>query len=405
MPESWLDLAPDTEFGLATLPYGVFSTNTEGSDRRTGVAIGDHVLDLGAAARAVGAPFADLVRGPSLDTFMGAGRPVWDQVRGALQTWLTDPAFEEAVRPHLVERSSVRLHLPFTVADYVDFYASEHHASNVGRIFRPEQEPLTPNWKHLPIGYHGRAGTVVVSGTEVVRPSGQRKPPGADAPTFGASARLDIEAEVGFVVGTPSPMGESVSVDSFAEHVFGVFLLNDWSSRDLQAWEYVPLGPFLGKSFATSVSPWIVPVSALEPARVEQPAQDPEPLPYLQGSEPWGLDLQLEVHLNGHRVARPPFSAMYWTAAQQLAHMTVNGAGLRTGDVFASGTVSGPDPGQRGCLLELTWSGKDPVTLPDGTERTFLEDGDEVTITATAPGAEGATVHFGQVHGRILPAR
>lgn len=405
MPESWLDLAPDAEFGLATLPYGVFSTDAQGSDRRTGVAVGDYVLDLGTAARAVEAPFTDLVQGPSLDALMGAGRPVWDQVRQALITWLTDPAYEEAVRPHLVERSSVRLHLPFTVADYVDFYASEHHASNVGRIFRPEQEPLTPNWKHLPIGYHGRAGTVVVSGTEVVRPSGQRKPPGADAPTFGASARLDIEAEVGFVVGTPSPMGESVSVDSFAEHVFGVFLLNDWSSRDLQAWEYVPLGPFLGKSFATSISPWIVPVAALETARVDQPAQDPEPLPYLEGSEPWGLDLQLEVHLNGYRVARPPFSAMYWTAAQQLAHMTVNGACLRTGDVFASGTVSGPDPEQRGCFLELTWSGKDPITLPDGTERTFLEDGDEVTITATAPGPEGATVHFGQVHGRILPAR
>ena len=405
MPESWLDLAPDAEFGLATLPYGVFSTDTQGSDRRTGVAIGAYVLDLGAAARAVGAPFADLVQGSSLDALMGAGRPVWDQVRRALQTWLTDPGLEGAVRPHLVERSSVRLHLPFTVADYVDFYASEHHASNVGRIFRPEQEPLTPNWKHLPIGYHGRAGTVVVSGTEVVRPSGQRKPPGADAPIFGASARLDIEAEVGFVVGTPSPMGESVPVDSFAEHVFGVFLLNDWSSRDLQAWEYVPLGPFLGKSFATSVSPWIVPVGALEAARVAQPAQDPEPLPYLKGSEPWGLDLQLEVHLNGHRVASPPFSTMYWTAAQQLAHMTVNGACLRTGDVFASGTVSGPDPEQRGCFLELTWSGKDPITLPDGSERTFLEDGDEVTITATAPGAEGATVHFGQVYGRISPAR
>jgi len=405
MPESWLDLAPDAEFGLATLPYGVFSTDTQGSDRRTGVAIGAYVLDLGAAARAAGAPFADLVQDPSLDTLMGAGRPVWDQVRESLITWLTDPGFEEAVRPHLVERSSVRLHLPFTVADYVDFYASEHHASNVGRIFRPEQEPLTPNWKHLPIGYHGRAGTVVVSGTEVVRPSGQRRPPGADAPIFGASARLDIEAEVGFVVGTPSPMGESVPVDSFAEHVFGVFLLNDWSSRDLQAWEYVPLGPFLGKSFATSVSPWIVPVAALEAARVAQPAQDPEPLPYLKGSEPWGLDLQLEVHLNGYRVASPPFSTMYWTAAQQLAHMTVNGACLRTGDVFASGTVSGPEPEQRGCFLELTWSGKDPITLPDGSERTFLEDGDEVTITATAPGAEGATVHFGQVHGRILPAR
>ncbi|GAA1465853.1 fumarylacetoacetase [Nocardiopsis exhalans] len=404
MPDSWLDIAPDAQFGPATLPYGVFSTGDDPTTR-PGVAIGDQVLELGAAARALDAPFADTVSGPDLDALLAAGRPVWDQVRAAVTAWLTDPAHEAAVRPHLVERASVTLHLPFTVADYVDFYASEHHATNVGRIFRPEQEPLTPNWKHLPIGYHGRSGTVVVSGTDIVRPTGQRKPPTEPVPVFGPSARLDIEAEVGFVVGTPSPMGERVAVDDFADHVFGVFLLNDWSSRDLQAWEYVPLGPFLGKSFATSISPWIVPVSALESARVEQPAQDPEPLPYLKGSQPWGLDLRLEVRLNGHLISNPPFSQMYWTAAQQLAHMTVNGASLRTGDVYASGTVSGPEVAQRGCFLELTWSGKEPLRLPDGTERAFLEDGDEVTITATAPGPEGTRIDFGEVTGRILPAR
>ena len=404
MPDSWLDIAPDTQFGPATLPYGVFSTEADPATR-TGVAIGDHVLDLGAAARALGAPFADAVSGPDLDGLLAAGRPVWDQVRAALTSWFTDPAHEAAVRPHLVDRASVSLHLPFTVADYVDFYSSEHHATNVGRMFRPDQEPLTPNWKHLPIGYHGRAGTVVASGTDIVRPTGQRKPPAESTPVFGPSARLDIEAEVGFVVGTPSAMGDRVAVDDFADHVFGVFLLNDWSSRDLQAWEYVPLGPFLGKSFATSVSPWIVPVSALEQARVEQPAQDPEPLPYLRGTQPWGLDLRLEVRLNGHLVASPPFDQMYWTAAQQLAHMTVNGASLRTGDVYASGTVSGAEPGQRGCFLELTWAGKEPIKLPDGTERTFLEDGDEVTISATAPGPDGALIDFGEVTGRILPAK
>ena len=404
MPDSWLDLAPDAQFGLATLPYGVFSTDADPAPR-TGVAIGDHVLDLGAAARALGAPFADTVARPDLDALMAAGRPVWEQVRAALTDWFTDPSHADVVRPHLVDRSSARMHLPFTIADYVDFYASEHHASNVGRIFRPEQEPLTPNWKHLPIGYHGRAGTIVVSGTDVVRPTGQRKPPTETSPLFGPSTRMDIEAEVGFVVGTGTELGERVSVDSFADHVFGVFLLNDWSSRDLQAWEYVPLGPFLGKSFATSISPWIVPLAALESARVEQPAQDPEPLPYLRGSQAWGLDLRLEVRLNGHLISTPPFSGMYWTAAQQLAHMTVNGARLRTGDVYASGTVSGPEVGQRGCLLELTWSGKEPLRLPDGTERAFLEDGDEVTITATAPGPDGAVVHFGEVSGTILPAR
>ncbi len=404
MSDSPLDIAPDARFGPATLPYGVYST---ASDPRTrvGVAYGDHVLDLGATARAQGAPFADVVDGPNLDALLAAGKPVWDEVRAALTTWLTDPAHADAVRPHLVERAEVTLHLPFTVADYVDFYASEHHATNVGRIFRPDQEPLTPNWKHLPIGYHGRSGTIVASGTDIVRPTGQRKPPTESTPVFGPSVRLDIEAEVGFVVGTPTRMGERVGVDDFADHVFGVFLLNDWSSRDLQAWEYVPLGPFLGKSFATSISPWVVPLSALEAARVEQPAQDPEPLPYLRGSEPWGLDLRLEVRINGHLVSSPPFSLMYWTAAQQLAHMTVNGASLRTGDVYASGTVSGPEVAQRGCLLELTWSGKEPLRLPDGTERTFLEDGDEVTITATAPGPDGTRVDFGEVTGRILPAR
>lgn len=404
MPDSWLDLAPDAQFGLATLPYGVFGTADDPAPR-TGVAVGDHVLDLGAAARALDAPFADTVDRPSLDALLAAGRPVWDQVRAVLTDWFTDPARAEAVRPHLVDRASVRMHMPFTVADYVDFYASEHHASNVGRMFRPDQEPLTPNWKHLPIGYHGRSGTIVVSGTDIVRPTGQRKPPTEPVPVFGPSVRLDIEAEVGFVVGTGTEMGERVAVDDFADHVFGVFLLNDWSSRDLQAWEYVPLGPFLGKSFATSVSPWIVPLAALESARVEQPVQDPEPLPYLRGSGPGGLDLRLEVRLNGHLISAPPFSQMYWTAAQQLAHMTVNGASLRTGDVYASGTVSGPEREQRGCLLELSWSGKEPLSLPDGTERTFLEDGDEVTITATAPGPDGTTVHFGEVTGRILPAR
>ncbi|MFE1168413.1 fumarylacetoacetase [Nocardiopsis sp. NPDC058789] len=404
MPDSWLDIAPDTQFGPATLPYGVFST-ADDPTTRVGVAVGGHVLDLGAAARALDAPFATAVSGPNLDPLLAAGRPVWDRVRAALTSWITDSAHEAAVRPHLVDRATVTLHLPFTVADYVDFYASEHHATNVGRMFRPDQEPLTPNWRHLPIGYHGRSGTIVVSGTDVVRPTGQRKPPTEPTPVFGPSARLDIEAEVGFVVGTPSPMGERVAVDDFADHVFGVFLLNDWSSRDLQAWEYVPLGPFLGKSFATSVSPWVVPVAALESARVEQPAQDPEPLPYLRGSRSWGLDLRLEVRLNGHLVSTPPFSEMYWTAAQQLAHMTVNGASLRTGDVYASGTVSGPEVSQRGCFLELTWSGKEPLRLPDGTERTFLEDGDEVTISATAPGPDGARIDFGEVTGRILPAR
>jgi fumarylacetoacetase len=298
-----------------------------------------------------------------------------------------------------MRRESVQLHLPFTVADYVDFYSSIDHASNVGRMFRPDGEPLLPNWRHLPVGYHGRAGTVVVSGTPIVRPWGQRRPRGSDGPTYGATASLDIEAEVGFVVGVPSPLGSRVSTDDVREHVFGVVLLNDWSARDIQAWEHAPLGPFLGKSFATSISPWVVPLEALDGARVAPPPQDPEPLEYLRCKENWGLDLDLEVVLNGTAISRPPFASMYWTVAQQLAHMTVNGASLRTGDLFASGTVSGPERSQRGSLLELSWNGSDPFGLDDGSTRTFLEDGDEVVIRARAANGVG----FGEVSGVIRP--
>ncbi|MEZ0088961.1 fumarylacetoacetase [Streptacidiphilus sp. EB129] len=411
---TWLDLPEDSLFGLANLPYGVFSRPGSADDRRRlGVRIGDQVLDLGAAARAAGAPSElldapSLLDSPSLNALLAAGRPAWTALRGTVTGWLTDPAHRAAVEPQLHPLTEVRLHLPFEPADYVDFYASEHHASNLGALFRPGTEPLTPNWKHLPIGYHGRAGSLVVSGTPVVRPSGQRKAPADPAPTFGPSLRLDIEAEVGFLVGAPSPLGEPVALGDFPEHVFGVCLVNDWSARDLQAWEYVPLGPFLGKSFATSVSPWIVPLDALREARTAPPARDVPLLPYLDDTgadaEPWGLDLTMEVSLNGHVLSRPPAGSLYWTGAQQLAHMTVNGAPLRTGDFFASGTVSGPEPDTRGSLIELAWNGEQPVKLPDGSTRSFLQDGDEVTITATAPAGDGGRIGFGEVTGRILPA-
>ena len=288
--------------------------------------------------------------------------------------------------------------LGVTVADYVDFYASEHHATNVGRIFRPDSPALPAAWRHLPIGYHGRAGTVVVSGTDVVRPCGLRGDD--DGPTFGPTRRLDLECEVGFVVGTPAPDGR-VAPEAFADHVFGVVLLNDWSARDVQAFEYVPLGPFLGKSFATSVSAWVTPLDALDEAWVDAPRQDPAP--YL-GTGAGQLDLRLEVEVAGHVLARPPFAQMYWTPAQLLAHLTANGASLRTGDLFASGTVSGPEPGQRGSMLELAWGGTAPLTLPDGRVRTWLEDGDTVTLRGTAPGPPGHTVHLGEVTGTVLPA-
>ncbi|MGH8895006.1 MAG: fumarylacetoacetase, partial [Actinomycetes bacterium] len=328
----------------------------------------------------------------------------WTAVRSWLTELLTHEGYRELVESHLLPAGEVSLRLPFEVADYVDFYSSQHHAENVGRIFRPDGEPLTPNWRHIPIGYHGRSGTVVVSGTDVVRPGGQRKPPAERVPTYGPSVRLDIEAEVGFVVGVPSTHGVPVGVDGFREHVFGVCLVNDWSARDIQAWEYVPLGPFLGKSFATSVSAWVVPLDALEDARVPGPPQDPEVLPYLRREEPWGLDISLEVSWNSTVVSRPQFAGMYWTPDQQLAHLTANGASLRTGDLYASGTVSGAARDQTGSFLELSWNGTVPVALADGSTRTFLEDGDEASITASAPGADGTRIGFGPVVGRVLPA-
>lgn len=390
-----------TPYPLSTLPFGVVSTAAD-SRHRVGVLVGDRVLDVAPLAAADGIGAARALAAPTLNPFLALGRGGWSEVRAWLAQRLTGDA--AGVREHLLPLAAVTTQLPVEVADYVDFYSSQHHAENVGRIFRPDSEPLTPNWKHLPIGYHGRAGTVVVSGTPVRRPTGQRRPPGSAGPIFGPSQRLDIEAEVGFVVGMPSALGEPVGVSAFREHVFGVVLVNDWSARDLQAWEYVPLGPFLGKSFATSISAWVVPLDALEEAWVPAPAREVEPLPYLREAEPGGLDLALEVEWNGTVVSRPPFASMYWTAAQQLAHMTVNGASLRTGDLFASGTVSGPEPGQRGSFLELSWGGRDELRLDDGSTRTFLADGDTVVLRASAPGPEGATVELGEVRGTVLPA-
>ncbi|MEU0069682.1 fumarylacetoacetase [Streptomyces sp. NPDC006332] len=398
------DLPEGDPFGPHNLPYGVFSLPGS-TDRTVGVRVGDQVLDAGAAAATLGSPYASLLARPSLGPLLAAGRTAWSDVRRALTAWVTVPSHQDAIAHLFRPLSDVTLHLPFEVADYVDFYASENHARNVGQIFRPDAaDSLTPNWKHLPIGYHGRAGTVVVSGTDVVRPSGQRKAPTDPAPVFGPSVRLDIEAEVGFVVGAPSEPGRPVALTDFREHVFGLCLLNDWSARDIQAWEYVPLGPFLGKSFATSVSAWVTPLDALEEARVTPPERTHTPLPYLDDSEdePGGYDLRISVSLNGHVVSEPPFSTMYWTAAQQLAHMTVNGAWLRTGDLYGSGTVSGPSERERGSLLELTWNGRDALELPDG-KRTFLEDGDVVTLSAWAPGPDGVRVGLGEVSGRVVP--
>jgi fumarylacetoacetase len=359
-------------FGADNLPYGVFS-RADGQ-RRIGTRLGDEVVDLSH----LGGELAE----PSLNALMAAGRPAWEATRARVRSAVESG--DAATHP----LDSVRLHLPFDVADYVDFYSSLEHATNMGRLFRPDADPLLPNWRWLPVGYHGRAGTVVVSGTPVRRPWGQAKPPDADAPVFRPSRRLDIELELGFVIGAGSELGRPVPPSRFRDHVFGVVLVNDWSARDIQAWEYQPLGPFLGKSFATSIGAWVTPLDALEPFRVAGPEQEPPPLPYLAPDGPWNLDVELEVALNGEVVSRTNARHLYWSMPQQLAHLTVNGASLRPGDLCASGTISGPDPGSEGSLLEL-WRG----------ER-FLVDGDEVVLRGTA----GGRIALAEVRGVVLPA-
>jgi fumarylacetoacetase len=399
---SWVPGAAQSGYGISHLPYGVVVID---GATRPAVRIGENALDLAAAEAARLVDAGGALRGANFDAFLAAGPAVWQAVRTRLVGLLSDEEVRTAVEPLLHSLDATPAVLPFTVADYVDFYSSEHHASNVGEIFRPGQPPLLPNWKHLPVGYHGRAGTVVVSGTPVVRPCGQRRLADSDQPTFGPSTRLDIEAEVGFVVGVPSPLGAPVTVDRFAEHVFGVVLVNDWSARDIQAWEYQPLGPFLGKSFATSVGAWITPLAAMEAAWVDLPEQDPPVLDYLREPHRRGLDLALTVRWNGTVVSSPPFASTYWTPAQQLAHLTVNGASLRTGDLYASGTVSGPERNQVGSFLELTWGGAEPVHLDHGSKRTFLIDDDTVTIEATARAVDGGRLTLAEVTGAVLPAR
>jgi fumarylacetoacetase len=360
----WVEGAAGSPYDVDNLPYGVFVAG-DGDQPRVGVRIGDYVLDAAPVAAAAMPDLAPALAASTLNPIMAAGRPAWTALRSGLTRLLTDDSHRSLVEPHLLPVDGVEMRLPFEVADYVDFYASLQHATNVGRLFRPDSEPLTPNWRHLPIGYHGRAGTVVVSGTPITRPHGQRKPPDATTPVFGPSRRLDIEAELGFVV---------------------------------------PLGPFLGKSFATSVSGWVTPLDALDAARVDLPGQDPPPLDYLRVTEPAGYDIDVQVLLNGEVVSRPPYAAMYWSPAQMLAHLTVNGASARTGDLFGSGTISGDRPDQRGSFLELSWGGREPFTA-GGREHTFLEDGDEVTLRATAPGSLGGRIALGEVSGRIEAAR
>ena len=384
MVQTWVPDASGSPYDVDHLPYAEVSA-PDRDDWWIAVRIGDLALDIAAV---VDHPMlSPLLRTARMHLLMRSGPRVWAQLRTELTRLLTDPEQRGAVEPHLRPVDEVELELPFAVADYVDFYASEHHATNVGHILRPDDDPLPPAWRHLPIGYHGRAGTVVVSGTPVVRPSGQRGPG-----DVGPTRRLDLEAELGFVVGVGSE--EPVGCDALHRHVFGVVGLNDWSARDLQAWETRPLGPFLGKSFATSIGGWITPLTALDAAWVEGVAQEPQPADYLCPASHRGLDIAVEVEIGGRVVSRPSYADMYWSPAQMLAHMTSNGATLRTGDLFGSGTISGPREDQRGCLLELTW-GQGP----------WLADGDEVVLRYTAPSVGGGRLALGEVAGTVLPAR
>jgi len=420
--KSWIEVPADSPFTLATLPYGVFSR--DGEAPRAGVAIGDHVLDLAALARAgafaSAVPEAEqLFAASTLDGFAGAGRAVWSAVRARLNALLradNDELRDDAnlVSTALLERRTVTLHRPIGVGDYVDFYSSIEHATNIGKILRPDAEPLPPNYRALPIGYHGRASTVVLSDTAIVRPCGQYRPPGSEGPMFGPTQALDFELELGFITGPGNALGTAIPIEDTAEHIFGCVLLNDWSARDIQAWEYQPLGPFLAKSFATSISPWVVPLEALEPFRVPARPQTPEPLPYLRAPRPWTFDIALEVTLQSARmrdaglpaqtISRASFAHMYWTMSQQLAHVTVNGTKIGPGDLYGSGTISNADPGSFGSMMELTWRGARPLALPSGESRAFLEDGDTVVMSASSARGD-VRVGFGDVSGTVHPAR
>jgi fumarylacetoacetase len=391
---TWASVPDGSDFTLANLPYGVARTRDGGAAPFVVTRIGDHALAL---RDAVPDDLTPLVAGPTLDPLLAAGPDAWRRVRESLLDHLSDARHE---RP-LVPVDDVELLLPFTVADYVDFYSSIEHATNLGRILRPGGEPLLPNWRHLPIAYHGRAGSVAVSGTPVRRPCGLVRD--GDDVRRRPTAMLDFELEVGFVVGCGNQRGVPIAPDDADRHVFGAVLVNDWSARDIQSFEYQPLGPFLGKSFLTSISPWVVPLAALEPFLAEPPAQDPRPDPFLTTRRAWAIDLALGVELCGTPVTRTNLRHLYWTFAQQLAHLTSNGATARTGDLLATGTVSGPGPRELGSLIELTWRGERPLTLADGSTRTWLEDGDTVVMTGGS-GDGPQRVGFGEVVGTVLAA-
>ncbi len=417
--KSFINIPADSDFPIENLPYGIFKLKV-GGDPSVGVAIGDYVLDLSILEEKGLFEKTDLGKKKifehrSLNAFMSLGRTAWKQVRTILQTILSDdnPLLRDDINLRklaLVPMKDVVMCMPVEIGDYTDFYSSKEHATNVGIMFRGKDNALMPNWLHIPIAYHGRASSIVVSGTDVIRPKGQTKPAGSEEPVFGLTKLLDFELEMGFFIGQGNPLGEPIPIDKTYDHIFGMVLVNDWSARDIQTWEYQPLGPFLAKNFATSISPWVVTMEALEPFKADGPNQEPAPMEYLQSKGNWAYNINLDVAVETPGLKEPfiisqtNFKYMYWNICQQLAHHTVNGCNTKTGDMMASGTISGPAKDSYGSMLELTWRGENPIKLPNGEERKFLHDGDTLTISGYCQG-DGYRVGFGKVTGKILPSK
>lgn len=418
--KSFVDVDPNSDFPIQNLPFGVFRSPAVGVQASIGVAIGNQILDLTVleASNFFDGPILNSNKVFStgcLNDLLALGRPAWTEARNRISELLRDdnPTLrdnEELRQQALVAQSKVEMRLPAEIGDYTDFYSSKEHATNVGSMLRGEDNALMPNWVHLPVAYHGRASSVTVSGTDVRRPAGQRKPPDADAPIFGLSKSFDFELEMGYFIGPGNSLGDPIPIGQANEHLFGMVLVNDWSARDIQGWEYQPLGPFLSKSVGTSISPWVVTLDALEPFRTEGPKQDPTPLPYLQQSGPMSYNIELEVLLQSETMSEPEriclsnFRHLYWSPAQHVAHHTVNGCNLRPGDLLATGTISGSDPGSYGSMLELAWRGSKPISLSNGETRAFLQDNDRVTLRGWCQG-DGYRVGFGEVTSKVLPGR
>ncbi|MCR9226515.1 MAG: fumarylacetoacetase [Flavobacteriaceae bacterium] len=404
-----IEIPENSDFSIHNIPFGIFSTKDKSP--RVGVAVGEHILDLAAVAELDVFEFnTALLEKDTLNDFISLGKEITARVRKKIQYWLKDDESVLAGKPELfVKQSEAQMHMPVTVGDYTDFYSSLEHATNVGKMFRDPEHALLPNWKHIPVGYHGRASSIIVSGQPIHRPKGQTMANGADTPVFGPTKRLDFELEMGFICGRETQLGESVSTKDAENYIFGLVLFNDWSARDIQKWEYVPLGPFLAKNFASSISPWVVTLEALEPFRTNGPKQEPEVLPYLQYEGEKNYDIDLEVGIKPEQggettVCFSNFKHMYWNMAQQLAHHTVNGCNINIGDMMASGTISGKEENSFGSMLELSWGGSDPIKLKDDSERKFIEDGDTVTMRAYAQNGD-IRVGFGEVTTKVLPAK